>query len=98
MVGKIITMIRNDLTTILGEEPRFLAIQTRQRLNLTQKEMGERFHMSYSNYSDIETGQIECCSTLTAILLLGMQSDPNPFINDVSIKFQRWYQREMQPV
>ena len=64
-------MIRNDLTTILGEELRFLAIQTRQRLNLTQKEMGERLHMSYSNYSDIETGQIECCSTLTAILLLG---------------------------
>ena len=72
MVGKIIIMIRNDLTTILGEELRFLAIQTRQRLNLTQKEMGERLHMSYSNYSDIETGQIECCSTLTAILLLGM--------------------------
>ena len=91
-------MIRNDLTTILGEELRFLAIQTRQRLNLTQKEMGERLHMSYSNYLDIETGQIECCSTLTAILLLGMQDDPDIFISNVSIKFQRWYEREMQPV
>ena len=98
MVGKIIIMIRNDLTTILGEELRFLAIQTRERLNLTQKEMGERLHMSYSNYSDIETGQIECCSALTAILLLNMQDDPNTFIYDVSIKFQRWYDREMQPV
>lgn len=91
-------MIRNDLTTILGEELRFLAIQTRQRLNLTQKEMGERLHMSYSNYSDIETGQIDCCSTLTAILLLGMHDNPNAFIGDVSIKFQRWYEKEMQPV
>ena len=91
-------MIRHDLKAILGEELRFLAIKTRERLNLTQKEMGERLQMSYSNYSDIETGQIDCCSTLTAILLLSMQDDPNIFINDVSIKFQRWYNREMQPV
>lgn len=91
-------MIRHDLKVILGEEFRFLAIKTRERLNLTQREMGERLHMSYSNYSDIETGQIECCSTLTAILLLGMHNDPNAFISDVSIKFQRWYEREMQPV
>lgn len=91
-------MIRRDLKTILGEELRFLAIKTRERLNLTQKEMGERLQMSYSNYSDIETGQIDCCSTLTAILLLSMQDDPNIFINDVNIKFQRWYDREMQPV
>ena len=91
-------MIRNDLTTILGEDLRFLAIQTRQRLNLTQKEMGERLYMSYSNYSDIETGQIECCSTLTAMLLLSMQDDPNAFVSDVIIKFHRWYEREMQPV
>ena len=91
-------MIRRDLKTILGEELRFLAIKTRERLNLTQKEMGERLQMSYSNYSDIETGQIDCCSILTAILLLSMQDDPNIFINDVNIKFQRWYDREMQPV
>ena len=91
-------MIRHDLKAILGEELRFLAIKTRERLNLTQKEMGERLQMSYSNYSDIETGQIECCSTLTAILLLGMQDDPDIFISNVSIKFQRWYEREMQPV
>ena len=91
-------MIRHDLKAILGEELRFLAIKTRERLNLTQKEMGERLQMSYSNYSDIETGQIDCCSTLTAILLLSMQDDPNIFINDVSIKFQRWCDREMQLV
>ena len=91
-------MIRHDLKTILGEELRFLAIKTRERLNLTQKEMGERLQMSYGNYSDIETGQIDCCSTLTAILLLGMQDDPDAFISNVRIKFRRWYEREMQPV
>ena len=91
-------MIRNDLTTILGEELRFLAIQTRQRLKLTQKEMGVRLYMSYSNYSDIETGQIECCSTLTAMLLLGMQDDHNAFVSGVIIRFQKWYEMEMQPV
>lgn len=91
-------MIRNDLTTILGEELRFLAIQTRDRLNLSQKEMSERLQMSYSNYSDIETGEIICCSTLTAILLLNMQENPNAFINNVSIKFQGWYEGEPQPI
>ena len=98
MVGKIIIMIRNDLTAILGEELRFLAIQTRERYHLTQKEMGERLLMSYSNYSDIETGQIECCSTLTAILLLKMQDSPDDFINGLNEKFQSWYEKETQPI
>ena len=91
-------MIRDDLKHILGEEFRFLAIKTRERLNLTQKEMGERLLMSYSNYSDIETGEIDCCSTLTAILLLNMQDNPTIFINNVNNKFQRWYESEMLPV
>ena len=85
-------MIRDDLKHILGEELRFLAIETRDRLSLTQKEMGERLQMSYSNYSDIETGKIDCCSTLTAILLLYMQEDPTIFLDSVSQKLQQWYE------
>ena len=50
-------MIRDDLKIILGEELRILAIKTRDRLNLTQREMGERLQMSESSYSDIETGK-----------------------------------------
>ena len=91
-------MIRDDLKHILGEEFRFLAIKTRERLNLTQKEMGEKLQMSYSNFSDIETGEINCCSTLTAILLLSMQDDPTVFIRSICKEFQRWYERKMVTV
>jgi len=88
-------MIRDDLKHILGEELRFLAIETRERLDLSQKEMGERLQMSYSNYSDIETGRIDCCSTLTAVLLLCMQEDPAVFLDDISQKFRQWYASAM---
>ena len=88
-------MIRDDLKHILGEELRFLAIETRERLNLTQKEMGERLQMSYSNYSDIETGRIDCCSTLTAVLLLCMQDDPTVFLDDARQRFRQWYESAM---
>ena len=97
MVGNIIIMIREDLETILGEEFRFLAIKTRERLKLTQKEMSDRLQMSDSSYSDIERG-IYNPSTLTAVLLLNMQEDPNFFLNTVNEKFREWYEREMMSV
>ena len=90
-------MIREDLETILGEEFRFLAIKTRERLKLTQKEMSDRLQMSDSSYSDIERG-INNPSALTAELLLNMQEDPNFFLNTVNEKFQKWYEREMMTV
>ena len=90
-------MIREDLETILGEEFRFLAIKTRERLKLTQKEMSDRLQMSDSSYSDIERG-INNPSALTAVLLLNMQEDPNFFLNTVNEKFQKWYEREMMTV
>ena len=90
-------MIREDLETILGEEFRFLAIKTRERLKLTQKEMSDRLLMSDSSYSDIERG-INHPSALTAVLLLNMQEDPNFFLNTVNEKFQEWYEREMMTV
>ena len=90
-------MIRDDLTQILGEELRFLAIKTRDRLNLTQKEMSEILHMSESSYSDIETGKSNC-GTLTAVLLLSIQEDPTHFLNAVNVEFQKWYDGEMMPV
>lgn len=90
-------MIRDDLTQILGEELRFLAIKTRERLNLTQKEMSEILHMSESSYSDIETGKSNC-GTLTTVLLLSIQEDPTHFLSTVNVKFQKWYAKEMMPV
>lgn len=90
-------MIRDDLTQILGEELRFLAIKTRERLNLTQKEMSEILHMSESSYSDIETGKSNC-GTLTTVLLLSIQKDPTHFLSTVNVEFQKWYAKEMMPV
>ena len=87
-------MIRDDLTQILGEELRFLAIKTRERLNLTQKEMSEMLHMSESSYSDIETGRNNC-GTLTAVLLLSIQENPTHFLNSLNEEFQKWYDGEM---
>ena len=90
-------MIRDVLETILGDEFRFLAIKTRERLHLTQREMSDRLQMSESSYSDIERG-VYHCSALTAILLLNMQNDPNCFLNTVTQKFEEWYEREMTTV
>lgn len=76
--------MRQEFERILGEELRYLAIETRDRLKLTQKEMSERLQMGESSYSDVETGETVCASALTAILLLRMQEDPNVFLERVA--------------
>jgi len=90
-------MIREDLKIILGEEFRLLAIKTRERFKLTQKEMSDRLQMSDSSYSDIERG-INSPGALTVVLLLNMQDDPNFFLNTIDEKFRSWYKREMTTV
>lgn len=89
--------MRRNLENILGEELRFLAIETRERLGITQKRMGETLHMSESSYSDIETGR-SSCGALTEALLLDMQDDPKMFLRKVRQKIVEWYEREMQSV
>ena len=86
-------MIRDEFAHILGEELRFLAIKTRARLRLTQREMSEMLQMSESSYSDIETGKYKC-GTLTAVLLLAIQEEPTRFLNTLKKKFQTWYNGE----
>ena len=49
--------MRQEKQEILKEELRVLAIVTRDRLGLTQREMGTQLAMSESCYSDIETGK-----------------------------------------
>ena len=87
--------MRKEFKKILAKELRFLAIETRERLALTQKEMGERLQMSESSYSDIERGRYTC-SVLTASLLLNMQEDPRRFLHGVEGKFNEYYAKEMQ--
>ena len=86
--------MRYEFEVILGRELRFLAIETRNRLNLTQKEMGKRLHMSESSYSDIETGRY-ACGALSEALLLIMQDDPKDFLQKVKKEFEIWYEKEM---
>ena len=89
--------MRHEKEELLKEELRILAIRTRDRLHLTQNEMGKKLEMSESSYSDIETGKT-MCGTLTAILLLNMQDDPRAFFSHLEIKFAKQYEKEMQPV
>lgn len=89
--------MRQEKELLLKEELRVLAITTRDRLGLTQKEMGQRLAMSESCYSDIETGRT-MCSTLTAVLLLEMQEDPRGFLLEVNVKFKEQYEKGMQAV
>ena len=87
--------MRREFETVLGEELRFLAIETRDRMGLTQREMGERLHMSESSYSDIETGKTKC-GTLTSVLLLDMQYNPKDFLKRVEIKFSNLCEMAVQ--
>lgn len=90
-------MIRHQLEIILGEELRILAIKTRERLTLTQKQMGERLQMSESSYSDIETGKSKC-GALSTVLLLNMQEYPQKSLLMIETKIKEWCAREMMSV
>ena len=89
--------MRTEKENLLKDELRLLAIRTRDRLDLSQREMAERLEMSESSYSDIETGKSNC-GTLTTVLLLSIQEDPTHFLSTVNVEFQKWYAKEMMPV
>ena len=81
--------MRQNFERILGEELRYLAIEMRERFNLTQREMSEQLQMGESSYSNIETGETICASTLTETLLLCMHNKPDEFLNRVSERFDK---------
>ena len=83
--------MRTEKESLLKDELRLLAIRTRDRLDLTQREMAERLEMSESSYSDIETG-VYMCGTLTAMLLLLMQEDPQGFLQALDEAFAKQYE------
>ena len=86
--------MRQEFEKILGEELRYLAIETRDRLELIQKEMGEELQMGETSYSELERGETICASALTETLLLNMQDDPRVFLNRLAKRLER----ELQPV
>jgi transcriptional regulator with XRE-family HTH domain len=87
--------MRKELEQFWGEEIRFLAIRTRDRLSLTQREMSERLVMSESSYSDIETGRTNG-GMLTTILLLKMQEDPAEFLAETEQRVTEQIEREAE--
>ncbi len=89
--------MRKKLTKCLKEELRALALTTRARLNLTQREMSDKLYMSECGYSEIETG-VYMCGTLTSILLLAEQEDPKTCLNEIMQKFQKEYEKEYEKV
>ena len=89
--------MREEISKIFGNELRYLAIETRERLGITQREMGELLQMGESSYSDIETGRYNC-SMASAILLLNLQEDPTLFIRRCVRKALRIAEREVQTV
>ncbi len=89
--------MRKGLENVLGEQYRYLAIETRDRLRLSQEEMGERLYMSESSYSNIETGVTSCVGTLTAIRLLSMQESPELFLKKAELALAEHLAKEVEP-
>lgn len=79
----------------MKDELRVLAIKTRDRLQLTQKEMAYKFEMSESSYSDIETG-VFMCGTLTTMLLLSEQDDPKSVLDEFKVKLEEHVNKERE--
>ncbi len=82
----------------MGDLYRYLAIETRDRLELSQGEMGEILYMSTSSYSDIETGVTNCVGTLTATRLLSLQEDPSVFLRKAEEAISKYIEKELQPI
>lgn len=83
--------MREKMEEILKDELRVLALRTRERLGLKQREMAEKLVMCDTSYSDIETGVYKC-GTLTAILLLLEQPDSNEVLQDIKQKLNSTYE------
>lgn len=80
--------MRSDFEKILKKELRDVVLKTRSRLNLTQEEMSELLSMSKNSYFDIEAGE-DMCGTLTTVLLLLEQDDPNTILKKIQREFEQ---------
>ena len=89
--------MREKIERLLKQELRFLALKTRDRLGLTQKQMSELLFMNEKSYSDIETG-VYMCGTVTSLVLIIMQEDPNAFLKNLEYKIDKLCEEEMQVV
>lgn len=75
------------MKSAMKTEFRNLALTTRSKLGLTQREMSELLSMSEHAYSEIETGKTSC-GTLTSILLIQLQDNPQEFLTKLKDDFR----------
>ena len=75
------------MKSVMKTEFRNLALTTRYKLGLTQREMSELLSMSEHAYSEIEVGKTSC-GTLTSILLIQLQDNPQEFLTKLNNDFR----------
>ena len=88
--------MKEEMKSVLRQRLRVLALETRATLGLTQKEMSELLSIGERSYSDIESGT-SICGTLTVILLLSLQDDPNLILQSLREEFDLILEKEIQP-
>ena len=88
--------MKEEMKSVLRQRLRVLALETRATLGLTQKEMSELLSIGERSYSDIESGT-SICGTLTVILLLSLQDDPNLILQSLREEFDLILEKGMQP-
>ncbi len=90
-------VLRDKMEQIVKRELRSLLLKTRADMKFTQSKMGDRYVMSENSYSALENGEY-MCGTLTAILLLKDQRDPNMILAELSEKFEKLREEELLPL
>ena len=81
-------ILRSEMEKELKKELHSLALKTRDRLDLTQHEMAERYAMAESSYNMLEKGRYKCV-TLTTVLLLKDQEDPKKALEELAEKLEK---------
>ena len=89
--------MKEEMKMVLRQRLRALALETRATLGLTQREMSELLSIGERSYCDIESGA-SICGTLTLILLLSLQEDPNIILQSLREDFDLILETEMHPV
>lgn len=90
-------VLRDKMEQLLKKELRSLLLKTRAGLVLTQSKMGDRYVMSENSYSALENGEY-MCGTLTVILLLRDQKDPNMVLTEITEKLEKLREEELLPL
>lgn len=87
-------ILRDKMELRLKSDLRYLALQTRSNMGVTQRIMSERYVMAESSYSALESGDY-MCGTLTTVLLLADQPDPKATLEEIVNRLEKLRKDEM---